>query len=114
MAADDQSLVAPATMLAEVAGAIARRTQSGRLGHQIAQSILRLPTLQLVTIDADLGDYAAEVASTYRLRGPDALYVAVAHRLQMPLVSWDKEQIERAAGLIPASEPGFGPAESPE
>ena len=113
MISEGRPLVAPASMLAEVAGAITRRTGTTQLGYEVVQRIRRAPSLQLVAIDADLGNYAAEIASSYRLRGADAMYVAVAQRLQLPLVSWDKEQIERAAGLIPASEPASGPAESP-
>lgn len=99
------TLIAPASMPAEMAGAIARRTGSSQLGYQVAQQIQRLPSMQLVAIDADLGDFAAEVASTYRLRGGDALYVAVAHRMQASLTSWDREQIERVAGFVNASTP---------
>lgn len=103
--ADERTVVAPASMLAEVAGAIARRTGKTRLGYEVVQRIRRVPSLQLVAIDSDLGNYAAEIASSYRLRGADAMYVAVAQRMQLPLVSWDREQIERAAGLIKASVP---------
>lgn len=98
-------LIAPTSMLAEVAGAIARRTGSSQLGYQIAQHIRQVPSLTLVTISAELGEFAAEVASTYRLRGGDALYVAVASQLQVPLVSWDQEQIARVAGFISVSSP---------
>lgn len=98
-------LLAPANLLAEVAGAVARRSGSSQLGYQAAQQMLHVPTLQLVTIGADLGDFAAAVASTYRLRGADALYVAVARQLQMPLVSWDQEQVARIKGFVEAFTP---------
>lgn len=105
MIADERAVVAPASMLAEVAGAIARRTGKTQMGYEVVQRIRRVPSLQLVAIDPDLGNYAAEIASSYRLRGADAMYVAVAHRLQLPLVSWDREQLERAASLIRTSSP---------
>ena len=98
-------LLAPANLLAEVAGAVARRSGSSQLGYQAAQQVLRVPTLQLVSIGVDLGDFAAAVASTYRLRGADALYVAVARRLQVPLVSWDQEQVTRIKGFVEAYTP---------
>ena len=104
-AGEGSSLVAPASLLPEVAGAIARRTGSTRLGYQAVQQIRQVPHLQLVALDADLCDFAAEVASTNRLRGADALYVAVAHQLQTDLASWDEEQIERAAGFAQAYRP---------
>lgn len=98
-------LLAPAILLAEVAGAVARRSGSSQLGYQAAQQVLRVPTLQLVSIGVDLGDFAAAVASTYRLRGADALYVAVARRLQVSLVSWDQEQVTRIKGFVEAYTP---------
>lgn len=99
------ALAAPTHLLAEVAGAVARRSGRSQLGYQIAQQIQRVPTMQLVAIGVNLGDFAAEVASVYRLRGADALYVAVAHQLQMPLVTWDQEQVRRVAGFIEAYTP---------
>lgn len=98
-------LVAPTSMLAEVAGAVARRTGSSQLGYHAVQSIQQVPTLQLVAVSAELGDFAAQVASTYRLRGGDAIYVAVAYQLQVPLVSWDQEQIACVAGFVNAYAP---------
>jgi predicted nucleic acid-binding protein len=98
-------LVAPTTMLAEVSGAIARRTGDSQLGYQIVQQIRQLPTLQLVVIDDSLGQFGAQLASEYLLRGADALYVATASRLQLPLISWDRDQIERAGDLITAYMP---------
>lgn len=93
-------LVAPTIMLAEVSGAIARRTGDRQLGYQIVQQIKQLPTLQLITVDDSLGQFSAQLASEFQLRGADAIYVATASRLQMPLISWDGEQIARVAELI--------------
>ena len=35
-----------------------------------------------------------------RLRGADAVYVALALLMNSPLVTWDKEQLTRAAPII--------------
>lgn len=107
------ALVAPTIVLAEVSGSIARRTGNEQLGYQIVQQIRQLPTLQLITVDDTLGQLAAQVASSYRLRGADAVYLAVAQRLQIPLVSWDREQLDRAAALVTTYQPDEapGPAE---
>ncbi|MSQ13676.1 MAG: hypothetical protein EXR47_06065 [Dehalococcoidia bacterium] len=55
---------------------------------------------ELVAVERDLGQEAANVASTLRLRGADAVYVALARRLGMPLVTWDREQRGRVAPTI--------------
>ena len=56
-------------------------------------------------VDAELALPAAELASELRLRGADAVYVAMTHRLGVPLVTWDREQLERAAVRIEARTP---------
>jgi predicted nucleic acid-binding protein len=104
-ASQGEPLIAPVIVLAEVAGAVARRTGSSQFGYQAVKRIQQIPTLQLVAISAEMGEFAAEVASTYRLRGADAIYVAVAYQMQMPLVSWDQEQIVRTTGFINAFSP---------
>jgi hypothetical protein len=39
------------------------------------------------------------------LRGADACYVAIAAAFDIPLVSWDAQQLERAAAVIKAYAP---------
>ena len=43
---------------------------------------------------------AATLAGQLRVRGADAVYLAVAAALRLPLVTWDAEQRERAGGFI--------------
>ena len=96
---------APVLVLAEVAGALARVSGSRELAQDVVARVLRLPRLRLVAIDAGLGERAAEIAAELRLRGADAVYVAVAERLGLPLVTWDDEQYERARPLVPTLRP---------
>jgi predicted nucleic acid-binding protein len=90
----------PAHAPAEVAGAIARRTGLPMDGRQGAATVLATPGLQLVGIDADLARGAANAAADRLLRGADALYAAVAHALNRPLVTLDAELQRRAAGYV--------------
>lgn len=98
-------IAAPALLLAEVGGAVARRTGDAALGHQAVQHILSTPNLRLVYTDAKLGLLAAELAAGQRLRGADALYVAVAVQLKAPLVSWDNEHLSHTPDLMTAYTP---------
>jgi predicted nucleic acid-binding protein len=98
-------IAAPALLLAEVGGAVARRTGDANLGHQAVNHILSTPNLRLVYTDSALGMLAAALAADQRLRGADAMYVAVAQRLKIPLVGWDQGQIARASGAITAYMP---------
>jgi predicted nucleic acid-binding protein len=56
-------------------------------------------------VDADLARTAADLASRFRLRGADAIYIAAASTLGLPLVTWDVEQRQRAARVIDVVSP---------
>ena len=103
--AHDETIVAPALALAEVAGAISRRTGHSSLGTGATASLQRLPSMRLIPVDVELAQLGAELAAGLRLRGADALYVALAHRLGVPLVTWDREQRERGQETIVARTP---------
>jgi predicted nucleic acid-binding protein len=96
---EGQIVVAPVLLLAEVGGAIARQTRP-QLGQRAIDSLLSIPNLRLVSIDHASGIRAARTAVAHQLRGADALYVETAATLKVPLVSWDRQQLDRAAGLV--------------
>ena len=92
--------LSPALLLSEVAGAISRRTGDPRLARNAIDSLMRLPRLRLVEMDQPLVQDAARLAADLGLRGADSFYVAVAARLNLPLVTLDGEQRTRAASAI--------------
>lgn len=98
-------IVSPALTLAEIAGVIARQTRRPNLGLQAATLVQRLPNTRLVPVGAELAQLVAETAAYFRLRGSDALYVALARRLGIPLVTWDQEQLDRGGEVIAAQTP---------
>jgi predicted nucleic acid-binding protein len=59
-------------------------------------------------VDDVLAGTAARFATQLRLRGADAVYIAAAARLRLPLVTWDLEQRDRAARLVEVLIPGDG------
>ena len=66
----------------------------------VAQYSIR-PDLHRVAVDVALGDLTAEIAAKQRIRGCDAVYVALAYVEQAVLVTLDGQQRERApAGVI--------------
>ena len=93
-------VIAPVLLLPEVAGAVARRTGEPRLARRAVETVLRLPGLRLIPVDEALARSAARLAGRLRLRGADAVYVAAAAGLVLPLVTWDTEQRERAGRLV--------------
>ncbi|MGI8549335.1 MAG: type II toxin-antitoxin system VapC family toxin [Dehalococcoidia bacterium] len=98
-------MTTPTLVLSEVAGAVARRTGMPELGQRAAEEILRTPLLSLIAPDEQLGKVAAHLAATLRLRGADAVYVAVALTLNMPLITWDQELLDRAGRMIQVTRP---------
>jgi len=88
--------ISPSLLLPEVGGAISRRTGSPALGKQAIRRLESLPGLRLVEMDEALVREAARLAAELGLRGADSIYVAVAGRLHLPLVTFDTDQRERA------------------
>jgi predicted nucleic acid-binding protein len=98
--AEKIEFLAPALLLAEVAGAIARRTGEVNLASRALEYLEHLPGLRMVEMDHALLDEAAHLAAELGLRGADSTYVAVAHRLSIPLATLDSDQRERAAKRV--------------
>jgi predicted nucleic acid-binding protein len=98
-------MIAPNLLLAETAGAIARRTGSATAAHHALEATRHLPNLRVIEIDLTLGDRAAQLAADLSLRGADALYAALAQQLAAPLVTWDTELQTRTVGMIIAQQP---------
>jgi predicted nucleic acid-binding protein len=97
--------IAPVLLIMEVAGAVGRRTAQPQIAHDAVGQLLLVPNLRLVPVDRRLGMEAARLAGDLGLRGADAMYVTVAYRLGIPLVTWDVQQRERASSLIVAYTP---------
>jgi predicted nucleic acid-binding protein len=100
-----EELVAPTFALVEVAAAMARRTRNPEDGRRAAARLLATPSRILVPVSDDLLGDAAELAVTLLLRAGDAPYVAVAARLGIGVVTWDREQLTRGAAVVQTATP---------
>jgi predicted nucleic acid-binding protein len=98
-------VVSPGLLLPEVTGALARRTGQTGSSNRALELLRRHPNSRLAIIEADLAVSAAELAGELRLRGADAVYVALAARLGVPLVTWDREQRERGSAYAEPRSP---------
>jgi predicted nucleic acid-binding protein len=56
--------------------------------------------MNLANLDATLAQRAAQVAARHRLKGADAIYVAVAEAFDASLVTGDGEMLERGASIV--------------
>ena len=93
-------VVGPSLLPVEVAGAVSRISGSAEFATRSVELLLSLPSLRLVPIGGALTLDAARRAANLGLRGADAIYVAVAHRLAIPLLIWDVEQHTRGSRAI--------------
>jgi len=93
-------VAAPALLLPEVGGALARQTGRPDLALRALALLQGIPNVRFAFIEAGLARSAAELAAELRLRGADAVYVSLANKLGVPLVTWDKEQWERGAARV--------------
>ncbi len=92
--------ISPTLLLAEVGGTITRRTGDPVLGRRATARLESLPGLRLVEMDSELVHEAANLAAELGLRGADSMYVAVAHQLDLPLVTFDADLRQRAKAQV--------------
>ena len=96
-------LVAPSLLVAEVAAALTRlgkpETATRAIDH------LTRGGLELVELDSIRARRAAEVALATRVRGADAVYLALAEERGDVLVTLDRQQRERGGALVDVREP---------
>ena len=99
------TFLAPTMLAIETAAGVARATNSSAWGEQAARELYLLPVMRLVALDEPLVEQTIRVAAGQRLRGADAIFVALAQREGVPLVTFDREQLSRAAALVPVIRP---------
>jgi predicted nucleic acid-binding protein len=92
-------------LVIETASGVARVTHQTVLGTQAASQIYTIPFIEIVPIDQDLVNETASVAAQFKLRGADAVFVALAKLKSIPLVSFDNEQLTRSASIITTVRP---------
>jgi len=102
------ALFLPSIALPEAAAAIVRGSGSDRQAREDVALILQLPGLVVVSVDVTLATQAADLAASQRIRGCDAVYVALARSLGAILITLDRQQRERT----PSSVTAFAPAEA--
>jgi predicted nucleic acid-binding protein len=94
----------PTLALVEVAGVFARQLTAA-LAKRTVHKLMAYPGLQRHSLDDGLADKAWAVAAHCRLRGGDAVYVALASQLRVPLITLDREILGRAKAGVRALTP---------
>ena len=89
----------------EVGGAISRRTDNEDSARETIEGMRRLPLVNFAPLDHTLTAVATRIAIERRLRGADAVYLAHAWLLGIPLITWDAELLDRSENLVDARTP---------
>lgn len=91
--------------LPEIAAAISRGKGNLLRAQQIYSLITQANVISLVPVSQQLAEQAADIAATCQIRGCDAIYVALAQKLNQPLVTLDNQQLQRAKSVIHTRKP---------
>lgn len=97
---ENNELSTPVIALAEVAAAISRGKDNPARAQQIVSLIRQTNVITLLPVSQSLAVQASNIAALYRIRGCDAVYVALAQKLNQPLVSLDNQQRDRSQAII--------------
>jgi len=98
----------PTIALPELASGLGRGQRSQPAARRLLTRFRGLPYLQLVAVDEALAAISADLSLRQGLKGCDAVYVALARSLAIPLITLDREQKDRA----PADVEVFTPSEA--
>lgn len=98
-------VIVPALLVTEVASAVARASDDTAGALNYVEALTALPHLTLIAVTPAVAREAADLAATHRLRGADAIYVAVALRYGTILVTRDGEQRARGAAVVTCQTP---------
>jgi predicted nucleic acid-binding protein len=100
-----EEIVIPVIALAEIAAAVSRGKGDALRAQQITTLLTQSNVLTLHPVPQVLAEQAADVAALHRIRGCDAIYVALAQKLDQPLITLDAQQLERAAAIVKTEKP---------
>jgi predicted nucleic acid-binding protein len=98
-------LFEPDLLLVEFAGGVVRRTGDPTETSRLVAAVRAHPRVRWIDLDESLRGQAAQLAIDLRVRGADAVCVAVARQLRAPLITWDEEQLNRAGPAVPVRTP---------
>lgn len=96
---------APSILLSEVAAAISRGQNDPQRAYRTLHMLTGTNFVSLVSITQALAFRSAEIAVDHKIRGCDAVFVALAEQLGEELVTLDTEQLARSTAVVTARRP---------
>jgi len=90
----------PAIFLAEVAAAVSRGQNDTDLARRAVTFVRKSRYIFVQPISIALAESAAKIAGEQRIRGCDAVYVAMALQSVQPLVTLDRQLAQRGSSIV--------------
>ena len=75
------------------------------MADQAIRDFVQLDEVELFSVTEALARSAAAFAASLKIKGCDSIYVALAAELDDVLVTFDREQLTRAGGVIRVLQP---------
>lgn len=100
-----RQIYCPSLLVPECSASVARRTGNIELAEEIIEQVQKFPNLRLLPLSRIRARRAAQLAMDHRLRGADAVYLAVAEEFGTTLVTWDGEMRTRGANVVTTMTP---------
>ncbi len=107
------AMVLPTLLLAEIAGSLSRRGTPLKRINTTIERLITPPNFVFVPLDMTLASKAVDISIKYKLKGPDAVYAAVAQQHNCTLITLDQEQLTRLTGVLPTLTPAQALANLP-
>ncbi len=101
----NQQISVPSIILSEVATPLGRAHNQPQVAEKLVQYLMNAYIINLMPVSIPLAKRAAIIGANYKIRGCDAIYVALAEMLDEELITLDIQQGERAKTLIQVSHP---------
>lgn len=92
--------IEPYIVLIEVVAAIKRRTGSTELAKRVKNDFLAIDTINFTDLESTRANDASEIAMNLGVRGMDAIVIQTAKEFNIPLITLDKEMIEKAKSFV--------------
>ena len=98
-------MLVPEILIPEVASGLVRATTNAEFSFEFVRALRSLPNFAFIPVDGRLADRAATIIFETKLRGADAIYVAVAFAYGVPLITLDEDQLAKGKKLIEVRRP---------
>lgn len=101
----DLTLLMPEIVIPEIAAGLARAYVREETILRFLVSLRNISNFIFIAVDSQLSNSAAKMAALHKLKGADSIYLALAEKYILPLVTLDREQKERSPQKIEVLKP---------